>query len=103
MTKTVANLPSNTTWLFNKPFFVILNLAVGGNWPGYPDATTVFPQDYRIDYVRAYTYNPPVGRTMTLMSSANSLYVSAGTDGNADLIANRSTAGTSEFFQVMDA
>ncbi len=103
MTKTVANLPSGTTWLFNKPFFVILNLAVGGNWPGYPDATTVFPQDYRIDYVRAYTYNPPVGQTMTLKSSANNLFVSAGTDGNADLIANRSTAGTSEFFQVIDA
>jgi beta-glucanase (GH16 family) len=36
------------------PFFVILNLAVGGAWPGNPDATTAFPQQMRVDYVRVY-------------------------------------------------
>jgi beta-glucanase (GH16 family) len=41
-------------WVFNKEFFLLLNLAVGGNWPGYPDETTVFPQKYIIDYVRVY-------------------------------------------------
>lgn len=35
-------------------FFIILNTAVGGQWPGYPDGTTVFPQYFDIDYVRAY-------------------------------------------------
>lgn len=35
-------------------FFIILNTAVGGQWPGYPDATTVFPQYFDIDYVRVY-------------------------------------------------
>ncbi len=39
---------------FNQPFNIILNLAVGGYWPGYPDSTTVFPQKYVIDYVRVY-------------------------------------------------
>jgi len=39
---------------FHQPFFMILNLAVGGNWPGYPDATTVFPQIFEVDYVRVY-------------------------------------------------
>lgn len=39
---------------FNQRFFIILNVAVGGNWPGYPDATTVFPQTMQIDYVRIY-------------------------------------------------
>lgn len=39
---------------FTKPFFLILNLAVGGNWGGYPDASSEFPQDYVIDYVRVY-------------------------------------------------
>jgi len=34
--------------------YVILNLAIGGNWPGAPDATTAFPAAYQIDYVRAY-------------------------------------------------
>lgn len=41
-------------WVFNKPQFIILNLAVGGYWPGYPDATTTFPQRMLVDYVRAY-------------------------------------------------
>jgi beta-glucanase (GH16 family) len=39
---------------FDQPFYFILNLAVGGNWPGYPDATTTFPQTMYIDYVRVY-------------------------------------------------
>ncbi|ACU39141.1 family 16 glycosylhydrolase [Actinosynnema pretiosum subsp. pretiosum] len=39
-------------WVFDKPFFVILNLAVGGEWPGYPDASTQFPQQMLVDYVR---------------------------------------------------
>jgi beta-glucanase (GH16 family) len=41
-------------WVFNHPFFIILNLAVGGNWPGYPDETTIFPQQLQVDYVRVY-------------------------------------------------
>jgi beta-glucanase (GH16 family) len=39
---------------FHHPFFVLLNLAVGGNWPGSPDATTVFPQRLEVDYIRLY-------------------------------------------------
>lgn len=39
---------------FHKDFFILLNLAVGGNWPGSPDATTVFPQTMEVDYVRVY-------------------------------------------------
>ena len=31
-----------------------MNLAVGGNWPGYPDASTIFPQELQVDYVRVY-------------------------------------------------
>lgn len=41
-------------WVFDKPFFLIMNVAVGGAWPGYPDETTTFPQQLRIDYVRVY-------------------------------------------------
>jgi beta-glucanase (GH16 family) len=41
-------------WVYDHPFFIILNLAVGGNWPGYPDETTSFPQFLRVDYVRVY-------------------------------------------------
>jgi beta-glucanase (GH16 family) len=39
---------------FNEPFFMIFNVAVGGNWPGSPDATTVFPQQMTVDYVRVF-------------------------------------------------
>lgn len=41
-------------WVFNNYFFIILNLAVGGNWPGAPDDATVFPQQLLVDYVRVY-------------------------------------------------
>jgi len=39
---------------FDNPFFFILNVAVGGQWPGYPNATTTFPQFMAIDYVRVF-------------------------------------------------
>jgi beta-glucanase (GH16 family) len=41
-------------WVFDQPFFLILNLAVGGDWPGPPAATTTFPQSMIVDYVRVY-------------------------------------------------
>ena len=54
-TITPATLPAGGKWVFDgAPFYILLNLAVGGLWPGYPDATTTFPQEYRIDYVRVY-------------------------------------------------
>lgn len=49
---TPADVPDQ--WIFDHPFFIILNLAVGGRWPGYPDKTTVFPQFLYVDYVRVY-------------------------------------------------
>lgn len=39
---------------FRKPFFLIFNVAVGGNWPGYPDGTSSFPQKMVVDYVRIF-------------------------------------------------
>jgi len=41
-------------WVFDHPFFIILNNAVGGDWPGPPDASTQFPQRMLVDYVRVY-------------------------------------------------
>ncbi len=43
-----------TTYPFDQPFHLILNVAVGGNLPGDPDATTPFPQSMEVDYVRVY-------------------------------------------------
>lgn len=42
---------------FHQPFFIILNQAVGGNWPGYPNSSTVFPSIMTVDYVRVYQKN----------------------------------------------
>jgi beta-glucanase (GH16 family) len=53
---TPADLPGR--WVFDHPFFIILNVAVGGNWPGDPDASTVFPQTMLVDYVRVYQKVP---------------------------------------------
>jgi len=53
-TRTPAELPAGASWVFDRPFFLILNVAVGGNFPGNPDATTVFPQSMQVDYVRVY-------------------------------------------------
>ncbi len=46
--------PSGYRWVFDHPFFILLNVAVGGLWPGYPDDTTSFPQTMLVDYVRVY-------------------------------------------------
>ena len=49
---TPAKVPGD--WVFNKPFYIILNMAVGGNYPGAPTAETVFPQSMLVDYIRVY-------------------------------------------------
>ena len=54
-TFTQSQWPAGGTWVFDHPFFVILNVAVGGTWPGSPDSTTQFPQQMLVDYVRVYT------------------------------------------------
>ena len=51
-TKTPSDIPSGATWVYAHPFFIIMNLAVGGGWPGNPDGTTTFPQQLQVDYVR---------------------------------------------------
>jgi beta-glucanase (GH16 family) len=61
--KTRADAGANR-WVFDHPFFMILNVAVGGNWPGSPNASTVFPQSMVIDWVRVNAWDggtPPAG------------------------------------------
>ena len=48
--------PAGGKWVFDHPFFIILNVAVGGDWPGSPD-NGIFPQTMLIDYVRVYKKN----------------------------------------------
>jgi beta-glucanase (GH16 family) len=53
-TRKPSDLPAGTQWVFDHEMFMLLNVAVGGSWPGNPDPTTVFPQEMRVDYVRVY-------------------------------------------------
>jgi beta-glucanase (GH16 family) len=53
-TRVPGDLPPGARWVYDHPFFVLLNVAVGGYWPGSPDASTVFPQAMLVDYVRVY-------------------------------------------------
>lgn len=48
------DLLNGREWVYNHDFFLIMNLAVGGEWPGYPDDTTVFPQTVEVDWLRVY-------------------------------------------------
>ncbi len=83
---------------FDQDFHLLLNLAVGGNLPGNPDATTVFPQEYIIDYVRVYedvdlpTVSLTSPATGTVFATDDDILISAsptGTQGVAKV----------EFFQ----
>ncbi len=51
---TRAQIGESNTWVFDKPFHILLNLAVGGEWPGEPDAETQFPATVLVDHVAIY-------------------------------------------------
>ena len=51
---TISDADVSGAWVYDYDFFIILNLAVGGLWPGNPDETTIFPQRLLVDYVRVY-------------------------------------------------
>jgi hypothetical protein len=57
----MSDIPAGSAWPFDLPFFILLNFAVGGDYPGPPEAGTTFPQDFRVDYVRVYSLpaSPP--------------------------------------------
>jgi beta-glucanase (GH16 family) len=53
--RTPSDVPAGKAWVFDHPFFLLLNVAVGGDLPGRPDGSTVFPQRMLVDYVRVYS------------------------------------------------
>jgi beta-glucanase (GH16 family) len=69
--RTTADVPADGRWVFNAPFYFLLNLAVGGDWPGPPDIATPSPADVLVDYVRVYKssrVDAPVMRAGALKS-----------------------------------
>ena len=94
----------NNTGAFHLPFYIILNLAVGGDLPGQTVNTGALPASMLVDYVRVYaattTSGPPIGQTITLKGFNND-YVS-GENGTQAMNCNRPTAGAWEQFLVVD-
>jgi beta-glucanase (GH16 family) len=54
-TRTPADVPQGHEWVYDHPFYMILNVAVGGAFPGSPDDSTMFPQTMLVDYIRVYS------------------------------------------------
>lgn len=97
--------PDQITWYFDgqriaqtatpadmhSPMYMLANLAVGGNWPGSPDATTAFPANMQIDYIRAYAPGPgPSG-----VEGATAPSAAAGTETVGTTIVPEATHPTS--------
>jgi MYXO-CTERM domain-containing protein len=73
--------------------YVILNLAIGGTWPGAPDGTTLFPGLYQIDYVRAYSRLPDAGVTPT-GGATGGASTTGGISGNGGVVATGGATAT---------
>jgi beta-glucanase (GH16 family) len=95
LVRTVNDLPAGFTWDFNRPFFLLLNLAVGGtgSWPGPADGNTPNPAIMTVDYVRWYKPSAVAGPTM----SAAPISVKSGGAGSATVSLN-STNGTGRVY-----
>jgi beta-glucanase (GH16 family) len=61
--KQSSDLPQGAEWVFDKPFYLVLSLGVGGDWPGSADNMTPNPADTVIDYVRVFSLPPALQKT----------------------------------------
>jgi len=94
---------------FQKPFYLLLNLAVGGNWPGSPDGGTAFPAKMYVDYVRVYSAGNSTGivnggiYTLASKASGKVLDVTGvSTADGAKMTQWSSTGGDNQKFKVDD-
>lgn len=73
------------SWPFDQDFHLLLNVAVGGNWPGNPDATTAFPQTMEVDYVRVYADYAPylTGNRKVRYQASDEIYTISQASENA--------------------
>lgn len=102
-----ANITNNinNTGAFQNPFFIILNMAVGGDFPGLTVDNSALPAQMLVDYVRVYKAvsggGAPIGQSITLKGN-NGDYVSS-ENGTQAMTCNRTTAQAWEHFTVVDA
>jgi beta-glucanase (GH16 family) len=102
-----ANIANNinNTGAFQNPFFIILNMAVAGDFPGQTVNAGALPASMYVDYVRVYKGvtgggGPPIGQTITL-KGFNNQYVN-GENGAQAMWCNATTVGANEQFLVVD-
>ena len=94
--RTASDVPAGLQWDFNHTFFVLINLAVGGGFPGPPDSTTPSPAQMIVDYVRAYTPSPV---TPPNLGNPPAITVKAGaTTGNTSTINLTGTSGSGRVY-----
>ncbi|GGB17469.1 family 16 glycosylhydrolase [Puia dinghuensis] len=95
----------NNTGAFHNPFYIILNLAIGGNLPGNNIDNGSLPTQMLVDYVRVYSMNPnsgpPIGSTIKIMGNNND-FVSSN-NGSGPITCDRTVAQGWEQFTVVDA
>ena len=81
---------------FDQPFYLIMNLAVGGDFDGNPDGTTVFPGDLQIDYVRVYDWAPSAAADLSLRLSFDDA------PGSTSSQSDTSDGGANVLLQMLD-
>jgi beta-glucanase (GH16 family) len=91
--RTERDVPAGARWVYDGPFFAILNLAIGGDWPGPPDASTPSPAEVLVDYVRVYHASPIAGPAL----SAAPIAVKAGATATG-AISLTSASGTGRVY-----
>ncbi|CAF2032460.1 unnamed protein product [Rotaria magnacalcarata] len=102
---------SNFYWPFDKNFFILLNIAVGGSWGGQKGIDEgIFPKTMEIEWIRFYqctskapVIDPPhsTTRVIGIRSSANGKFICAENGGNGPLIANHDTVSGWETFDLI--
>jgi beta-glucanase (GH16 family) len=91
---TPANINGNT-WVYDHPFDMILNLAVGGYWPGSPDASTAFPQSMLVDYVRVSAWNSDTASALKSTLSGRCIDIPGANTADGTLLQMYDCNGTS--------
>ncbi len=95
---TASDLPPGQSWAFNHPFFLLVNLAIGGkgSWPGATDETTATPAIMAVDFVRIYQAAavpaPRIGNRALITVKAGA------TTGNTSMVSVSNTVGTGRVF-----
>jgi beta-glucanase (GH16 family) len=97
------NINNDAAWPFNEPMFFIMNVAVGGNWPGSPNSSTIFPQTLLADYIRVYHLTGPTSNeVVSFFNVVNNKFITAENQGDSPLDARATVAQGWEQYLVVD-